>query len=130
MLDSLHQDISKETFRKVQRLEKIHEVNIEQIQLGLLSVHASWSAYSILHGKKILNLIDQLKPKLLEVIVIDIDLLKKKEQIQYFGQQCQGYFESVWIENGKVIYKYMDNNISTEINSFLGFINDNLSRQK
>lgn len=127
MTDQLYRNISPETLSRINQMEKVDDFNLTQVDRGILSIHAKWSIHSIMHGKSILNLIDNSISKDFEIIIIDIDTLSPGKQIELFGTICHGYYESVWIENGKIEFNYRDNNQVTELDKFKAYLNEKIN---
>lgn len=127
MTDQLYRDLSDETLSKINQIDKLDEFELNQIERGILSIHARWSGQSIIHGKSILKLINSSEAKDFEINIIDIDLLSPQKQIELIGTVCRGYFESVWIEDGKIEFNYRDNNQSTELASFREYLNGKIN---
>ena len=83
-----------------------------------------------MHGKSILNLIDNSKSKDFEIYIIDIDTISPEKQTELIGTVCHGYFESVWIENGKIEFNYRDNNRATELHKFKDYLNRKINKNR
>jgi hypothetical protein len=126
-VDKLFENISEFTLSKIRRVNNIDEINIPSLQKALIAVHSSWSSYSVLNGKSLLTDVATFKSLDFEIILIDIDSINLVMQQELFGQHCQGYFESVWVEQGKVIYTYFDNSKTTELSKFKNFISNKTS---
>lgn len=130
MTDQLYKEISQATVERINQIDKIDEFDLTQVHRGILSIHAHWSGHSILHGKSILKLIDNSETKDFEIKIIDIDLISPEKQIELMGTVCHGYFESVWIEKGKVEYNYRDNNQTSELAKFKDYLNEKLNNSR
>jgi len=130
MTDQLYRDISDDTLSRINQIERIDEFDLTKVERGILSIHARWSGQSIMHGKSILNLIDNSQSKDFEINIIDIDVLDPEKQIELIGTLCHGYFESVWIENGKIEFNYRDNNRATEFASFKDYLNEKINKNR
>ncbi len=130
MIDQLYKGISDETFSRINQIDKVDEFDLTQVERGILSIHALWSGQSIVHGKSILNLIDNSESKDFDINIIDIDTLSPEKQIELMGTVCHGYFESVWIENGKIEFNYRDNNRATELAKFKDYLNEKINKSR
>lgn len=126
MNHQLFEDINN--INRIRKIDKIDEFDMTQVKKGILSIHAYWSKYSVMYGKSILNLIDNSKSNDFEIIIIDIDSISTKKQIEFIGNVCHGYFESVWIENGKIKFNYQDNNQMTELYKFKDYLKEKISK--
>lgn len=120
--DQLHRELSADTVLRINQIDEVEEFELIQIERGLLAIHASWSGYSAMYGKAILNLLDKAETKNFEIAIIDIDSISPEKQTELLGFVCHGYFESIWIENGKIERSYRDNNQATELPKFINFL--------
>jgi hypothetical protein len=127
MTDQLYQCLSKRITARIKQIDKVDEFDLTKIDRGILSIHASWSGQSIMYGKSILSLIDNSRSTDFEIHIIDIDTISPEKQIELFGSVCHGYFESFWIENGKIEFIYRDNNKGTELGKFMNYLNEKLN---
>jgi len=100
--------------------------DLSHINRGLFSVYAAWSSHSIIHKSAICNLLEQSTEKDFEIEMVSIDEIGVEQQIELFGAPYSGYFESIRLEHGEVIMKYVDNNKSDELQGFLNFLKDKL----
>jgi len=128
MNNQLFKDISDDTLSRINQIKKIDEFDLTKVERGILSIHSPWSTQSIINGKSILNLIDDSASKDFEINIIDSDLLNSKKQIDLIDSVCHGYFESVWIENGKIEFTYCDNNRTTELVVFKEYLNNKINK--
>ena len=130
MTDQLYRDISDVTLSRINQIEKIDEFDLTKVERGILAIHARWRGQSIMHGKSILNLIDSSESNDFEINIIDIDALGPEKQIELIGTLCHGYFESVWIENGKIEFNYRDNSGATELATFKDYLNEKINKYR
>ena len=127
MIDQLYKDLGAETIARIVEIDNVEEFDISSVKKGILSIHAKWSGQSIMHGKSILNLIDDSDEKDFEINIIDIDSISSEKQLELIGAKCHGYFESVWIENGKIDFNYRDNNRATELSKFKEYLSNKIN---
>lgn len=130
MTDQLYEHLSKETFLRINQIDKVDEFDLTKIEKGIISIHANWSGQSIMHGKSILNLIDKSESKDFEINIIDLETITPEKQISLIGTVSQGYFESVWVENGKIEFNYRDNNRATELNKFKEYLSKKINKSR
>ncbi len=122
MYQQLVQGLGTEMVSKIHFVAPIDDFDWTKIDRGMISCHASWSGYSLLFGKAILNSIEKYELEGFQIYLIDIDRFSTVQQIELFGNVCQGYFETVWIENGLIEFTYQDNNMATETMEFKNFL--------
>jgi|GEM_PF-1813448 len=125
MTDQLYSTISDKTLLRIKLIEKANEFNLEQVSRGIISIHARWSGQSIMFGRSILNLIDTCESTDFEINIIDIDTISPEKQIELMGHVCNGFFESVWVENGKIVLNSRNSKGIVELRKF----KDNLSEK-
>ena len=78
-----------------------------------------------------MDLIENSIDKDFEIIIVDnVDFISREKQIELIGSVCHGYFESIWIENGKVEFIYKDNNQATELPKFRDFLDKKLNKSR
>lgn len=129
MKDQLFKNITEETLSRINIIEQLDDFDIMDVRKGMLSIYAKWSGPSTLNGNSILKLLNDSESKNFEIIIVDIDSARPEKQKEIIGTVCNGYFESVWIENGKIEFIYCDNNDSTELPKFKNFLIENLNKK-
>ncbi|MDY8134461.1 hypothetical protein [Aquimarina sp. 2201CG5-10] len=130
MIDQLFQDISEDIYLRINQIDNIDKFDLTKVEKGILSIHARWSEQSVIHGKSILRLINNSEIKDFEIIIIDIDRISSQKQIELIGTVSQGYFESVWIENGRIEFNYRDNKKSIELIKFKNYLNEKINKSQ
>lgn len=107
----------------------INLLEVNKLCKAFISRHAPWSAYSIENKKVISELLREADSKDFAIYEFDIDSVSQEKQIELFGQPCQGYYESLWIESGKIEYVYLDNNLRTELEKFILYLKQKRTEQ-
>jgi len=129
MYEELYQGVNKNTILRIQWLEQPNTFDLTNINKGLISVHARWSGYSWANGNFILKLLNKATAEGFNIYLIDIEKIDSDKQKELFGDISHGYFETVWIENGKIEYQYRDNNKNTELAKFKDFLQKKINFQ-
>jgi hypothetical protein len=111
---------------KVYKIKNIDECSFENIEKGILSVHAPWSGHSNIYGKSVLSFLNKFEEIKFKIYIIEIDNISLESQFYLFGSACHGYFESLWIEKGKTIFCYKDDNKASKHPDFLTFLGNQL----
>ncbi len=95
--------LKKHIPKRIDKLIEIHDFNefsITPSMTGLISIYAEWSVYSMMNAAQLLKVLDEGKLHEFSIYIINIDQAKPEKQQQELGFVSQGYFESVWVENG------------------------------
>ncbi|TSE05590.1 hypothetical protein [Aquimarina algiphila] len=121
-----YKGIKEDTSSRIIYVTDPNKFDITKVNKGILSFHANWSGHSIIHGNSILKLIDRSEVKDFYIYVFDIDLILQEKQLELIAAKCHGYFESVWVENGKIEFNYRDTNRAQELAKFIEFLNEKL----
>ena len=98
-----HCALPVEHFRVV---EDFHEVQIEQIQRGIIFVVAVWSGPSLVGFKRFTKTIKSLETNSLDLVILDIDSLTAHSTNELFGVPSfttGGWGEAIWVCRGKII---------------------------
>ena len=125
MTEELFVDIPDETLSKIVWIENVKEFDSSKIENGIISIHSKWSGHSILNGKLILKCIENIKNPDFKIFLIDNETINNEESLKTIGMISHGYFESVWIEKGKIKFGFKGNQNSDELNDFLNKIGQN-----
>lgn len=83
------------------------DFNYSEIQMAMISNYASWSGYTFAISNTVIKrLSNLLSDKKLTHYILDCDFVTNEIQIELFNTASWGYFESCWVENGKVVSQY------------------------
>jgi|TARA_B100000795_G_scaffold263581_1_gene242960 hypothetical protein len=122
MANQLLQNISSNTLSKIKFVKDLDQIKIDTITNGLISIHSSWSAQSIVNGKSILSTLDTLNLGEFSIQIIDNNLINPDTQFEKLGLKSHGYFESVWIKNGNISYYFKNGAVEKELLKFKEYL--------
>lgn len=99
-------------------------LNINKLKVGLISGFNVWSAYTFGIGKRVLNeLAPEMVKKEVPIYLLDCDFVSHELQKELFDSSSWGYFESCWVEFGKIQKRYK---YKHELDPFLFFVKNRL----
>jgi hypothetical protein len=99
------------------RIDNSSDIDLENIQGGVLIVHATWSGPSIVNTRQTIQALQEQNYKG-QIIVVDNDCMLPDFQMNLFGELCHGWGEIFLISNGVIAKKY------TGRESYMRFIKD------
>lgn len=91
---------------KIVVLDGFHVNSLRQIQQGLVSFHAVWSGPSVAMGQSVIQSLNAFDLTHFKLYLVDLDSVDPTELAELIGFQPQGYFESMWVEEGEILERF------------------------
>ena len=86
------------------RITQLGQIDIAEIDQGVVFVFATWSGSSIVSFKLLLDAAAQSIHAPFPIYVVDIDVIDHGTFVLKFGKKLNGNGETIWIKNGRVLY--------------------------
>jgi hypothetical protein len=96
-------------------IQDSEDLRIKEINSAVICVFAVWSGYSHKLSNSILTRINKILKQKTDVIILDLDFTPIDKQKELFGKVTHGYFESAYIQEGRIVSNYT---LSNELDLF------------
>ena len=89
-------------FEQLRLVTNISELNLSNINAGIIFVFAGWSGPSVIAFSGVTKILSTLNLTSLDFVIIDNDSMTGEDMIQLFGHVFSGAGETLWIKSGQI----------------------------